>query len=60
MTSVLDIFLEGPWEDVTDQLSAVSQKQTVGTSRSAVLLTPKDVREMVSALLPDHCHDASS
>lgn len=48
MASVLDIFLEGPWEEFTEQIAFDRQKSSAGATRSAVLLTPRDVREMVS------------
>lgn len=50
MSSVLDLFLEGPWEDITEQQTAVQQSQGTGATRSAVLLMSGDVRQMVSFL----------
>ena len=47
MSSVLDLFLEGPWDDITEQVAAAKTSQSAGTSRSAVLLTAEDVKEMV-------------
>ncbi|CAL1540407.1 unnamed protein product [Lymnaea stagnalis] len=50
MSSVLDLFLEGPWEDITEQVTAVSQAQGTGAKRSAVLLMSGDVRQMIGFL----------
>ncbi|GFN81127.1 GTPase-activating protein and vps9 domain-containing protein 1-like [Plakobranchus ocellatus] len=50
MSSVLDLFLEGPWDDITEQIAAAKTTQATGTSRSAVLLTADDIKEMISFL----------
>ena len=50
MSSVLDLFLEGPWDDITEHVVAAKTSQAAGTSRSAVLLTAENVKEMVREL----------
>ncbi|CAG5115503.1 unnamed protein product, partial [Candidula unifasciata] len=56
MASVLDLFLEGPWEEFTEQISFDRQKSSAGATRSAVLLTPRDVREMIGFLRSTTVH----
>ncbi|GFR79324.1 GTPase-activating protein and VPS9 domain-containing protein 1-like [Elysia marginata] len=48
MSSVLDLFLEGPWDDITEHHAATKTSQAAGTSRSAVLLTAEDVKDLIS------------
>ncbi|KAK3698810.1 hypothetical protein RRG08_060717 [Elysia crispata] len=48
MSSVLDLFLEGPWDDITEHVVAAKTSQAAGTSRSAVLLTAENVKEMIN------------
>ncbi|XP_059157513.1 GTPase-activating protein and VPS9 domain-containing protein 1-like isoform X2 [Physella acuta] len=55
MSSVLDLFLEGPWEDITEQQTAVQQSQGTGATRSAVLLMSGDVRQMIGFLRNSTC-----
>ncbi|KAH9500788.1 GTPase-activating protein and VPS9 domain-containing protein 1 [Bulinus truncatus] len=50
MSSVLDMFLEGPWEDITEQIVSTRQVHGTGLKRSAVLLMSADVRNMIGFL----------
>ncbi|XP_012937537.1 GTPase-activating protein and VPS9 domain-containing protein 1 [Aplysia californica] len=65
MASVLDLFLEGAWEDMTEQITrsassssspspspsfSSSSSSSQGASRSAVMLTSEDVRELIGFL----------
>ena len=49
MSSVLDFFLEGPWDDgiLTTPSGATPPNLPM---RSAMLMTPSDVKELVSCL----------
>ena len=47
MASVLELFLESPVEDLTEQAIQPVSSSTVGATRSAVMLTSADMRDMV-------------
>nr|KAI8732272.1 GTPase-activating protein and VPS9 domain-containing protein 1-like [Biomphalaria glabrata] len=56
MSSVLDMFLEGPWEDLTDHLSSARHVQGAFLTRSAVLLQSGDIRFLIGILRSTLCH----
>ena len=47
IASLLDLLLEGPYEDLTEQTQHSATQHGAGPARSAVMLTSADMRDLV-------------